>query len=64
MSGGDGNLKIYLDNVLVDDETVKCNGKVFSYTASGASGTKELFVEVDGAEVMSAIINFDNGTYS
>ncbi len=64
VSGGDGNLKIYLDNVLVDDETVKCNGKVFSYTASGASGTKELFVEVDGAEVMSAIINFDNGTYS
>ena len=58
--GGDGNMKIYLDNVLVDDETVKCNGRVYTFTVTGASGTKELSAEVDGSEVMSCIVNFDN----
>ena len=61
--GGDGKLKIYLGNQLVDNSTVKCNGGVYTFTATGKSGTKELSAEVDGSEIMSCIVNFDTGTY-
>ncbi|MBQ3431910.1 MAG: hypothetical protein IJG23_03905, partial [Clostridia bacterium] len=63
IEGGDGKLKIYLGNQLVDNSIVKCDGGVYTFTATGKSGTKELSAEVDGSEVMSCIVNFDNGTY-
>ena len=63
VEGGDGKLKIYLGNQLVDNSIVKCDGGVYTFTATGKSGTQELSAEVDGSEVMSCIVNFDNGTY-
>ena len=63
IQGGDGKLKIYLGNQLVDNSIVKCDGGVYTFNATGKSGTQELSAEVDGSEVMSCIVNFDNGTY-
>ena len=63
IEGGDGKLKIYLGNQLVDNSIVKCDGGVYTFNATGKTGTKELTAEVDGSEVMSCIVNFDNGTY-
>lgn len=64
VEGGDGKLKIYFGNALVEQATVKCNGKTYSYTCTGTSGTEEFSAEIDGSEVMSCIVNFDTGTYS
>lgn len=64
VTGGDGSLKVYLGNKLMDQATVKCNGGYYSYTCTGSSGTEELSAEVDGTEVMSCVVNFNTGKYS
>lgn len=64
VAGGDGILKVYLGNKLMDQATVKCNGGTYKYTCTGTSGTYDVSAEVDGAEVFSGTVNFNTGTYS
>ncbi len=62
--GGDGTLKVYLDNKLVDQATVKCAGGTYNVSVEGSGATHILSVEVNGEEVYSGNVNFNTGTFS
>lgn len=62
IEGGDGKLKVYLDNALIANETVRCNGGSYTCTVKGTSGVKTISAVVDGTEVFSGVVNFDNGS--
>ncbi len=60
-SGVDGNIKVYLDNVIVSelsDKIVLLNGKAYNFSVQGSGSNKTLEVFVDGNKIYDCIIDF------
>ncbi len=60
-SGVDGVLKVYIDNIIVDDVsniTILLNGNTHTFTVSGSGSGKALQAYIDGTLVYECKLNF------
>ncbi|MCR4615235.1 MAG: Stk1 family PASTA domain-containing Ser/Thr kinase [Clostridiales bacterium] len=60
-SGVDGNIKVYLDNVIVSDlsdKIILLNGKDYNFKVKGSGTNKALEVYVDGNKIYDCTIDF------
>lgn len=59
-TGGSGALEVYLDNSLVDSDTVNLGGGSYNkISVSGNSAASNVVVKIDGIEVYSCTVNFN-----
>ena len=56
--GGDGRLKIYLDNTLVKEATVLLDGSPYSVTLEGSGAAVSLQAYLDDSKIYSATLDF------